>query len=117
MLPQRSAVDRTIVSPRRSDSASGPVEDARSGSTRPQSDCAYGFESSRFNGTLTWSGSALYAYRSAKASFFASTTRCQYLGWAGPSVAKVLPAAQTGAQTSRMFIISTVAQVCAGGGS
>src|SRR5580765_2196572 len=91
MLPSRSAVDRTTVSPPVSVLRPAAVADARAGSTRGQSVFAYAFESSRATGTVAKSGSALKAYRSLYASFFASTTRCQYFGLTGPSDASVCP--------------------------
>ena len=105
------------MSPAPSTSPAGADADARFGSTRPHSDCAYGFDRSLSSGTVLKFGSALYLKRSLYASFFASTTKCQYFGLAGPRVASVWPGAHTGTQLSRMLSISSVAQVCAGGGS
>ena len=59
MLPKRSAVDSTIVSPLLSTRAPDAVPDARSGSTLLHSDAACAFDSSRSSGTVAKFGSAL----------------------------------------------------------
>jgi hypothetical protein len=43
--------------------------------------------------------------------------RWQYFGLAGPRLASVWPGAHCGTHVSTMFRTSSVAQVCAGGGS
>src|ERR1700690_1775507 len=93
MLPSPSVVDRTMVSPVTPVFPGDSGVDASCGSTLPQSEAAYDSDSSRPRGTDTKSGSALYRYRSAYASFFASTNRCQYSGLVGPSDANVFPGA------------------------
>src|SRR5262245_22741900 len=117
MLPKRSAVDSTIVSPSLSALPPAFGTEARFGSTLPHSDSACALESSRSSGTFEKFGSPLYAYRSLNASFLASTNRCQYFGLAGPSDTNVCPGAHFGTHTSRMLRISSVAHVCAGGGN
>src|SRR5271168_1481978 len=98
MLPSPSAAESTMVSPDWATSAGGPGVDARCGLILPQSVAAYDSESSLAVGTATKFGSALYRKRSAYASFFASTSKCQYLGFVGPREASVSPGAQRGTQ-------------------
>src|ERR1700735_2934885 len=98
MFPSLSAVESTMVSPGKEKSPFGPGVDARRASTLPHNEAAYASDSSRPSGTAENLGSALYRYRSAYASFFASTKKCQYCGFAGPSEASVAPAAHCGTQ-------------------
>src|SRR5215510_10756744 len=117
MLPSLSPADSTIVSPLPSFLPFGPGVDARSGLTFPQSDAACCFDSRLASGTDETSGSALYLYKSAYASFLASTSRCQYFGFVGPRLASVWPGAHFGTHVSRTLSISLVAHACDGGGS
>jgi hypothetical protein len=82
---------------------------------RSQRVAAYDFESSSVTGTEANFGSAFFASRSAYASFLASTSKCQYIGSAGPSFVRLNPS--FGTHTSRMFNISSAAMPCPGGGS
>src|ERR1700751_5967597 len=116
-LPSLSAVDSTMVSPLRAAPLAAPVDEACRGSNPAHSEAACAVESSCPSGTLTKSGSALYRNRSAKASFLASMSRCQYCGLLGPSSARVFPGAHFGTHSCRMLNISFAAQACEGGGS
>src|SRR4029079_10614629 len=96
MLPKRSAVDSTMVSPSLLALPPAFGTEARCGSTLAHRDSAGALESNRSSRTFQELGSALYAYRSLNASFLASTNRCQYCGFAGPSDANVCPGAHFG---------------------
>src|ERR1700691_5587906 len=117
MLPSASAAERTMVSPGGEKLAGAAGVDARDGFTLPHNDAAYSRERSLASGTLTKLGSALNWNRSAYASFLASTSKCQYLGFLGPKEASVSPGAHCGRQACSTLSISFVAQACEGGGN